>query len=158
MATISYWRWYSNDAGNAPNTNIFLIDISDDGGNSWVNVETIGPGGPETSGGWLQHAFNVGDFVDLTDSVQLRFIAEDDPTDGEGSIVEAAIDDLVIEELLCEDSCAVDFNGDGSLDILDFVAFQTAFQAGDDAADFNGDGLLNILDFVDFQIAFQAGC
>jgi len=158
IASMSYWRWYSNDAGNAPNTNVFVVDISSDGGETWVNVETVGPGGPETSGGWIQHVFNAGDLVELTDSIQLRFIAEDDPDDGEGSIVEAAIDDLKIEELICEDGCAVDFNGDGSLDILDFVAFQTAFQAGDEDADFNGDGILNILDFVAFQGAFVEGC
>ena len=54
--------------------------------------------------------------------------------------------------------CAADFNGDGALNILDFVAFQNAFQAGDAGADANGDGVLNILDFVAFQNQFQAGC
>ena len=55
-------------------------------------------------------------------------------------------------------SCYADFNGDGSLDILDFVSFQGAFQAGDGSADANGDGVLNVLDFVAFQGAFVAGC
>ena len=27
---MSYWRWYSNNTGNAPNTDVFVIDISDD--------------------------------------------------------------------------------------------------------------------------------
>ena len=58
----------------------------------------------------------------------------------------------------CEPDCYADFNGDGSLNILDFVAFQDAFTAGDDAADCNGDGSLNILDFVCFQNTFAAGC
>jgi hypothetical protein len=155
---MSYWRWYSNDAGNAPNTNIFVVDISDDGGNTWTNVETVGPGGIEVSGGWIQHSFNVNDFVELTDSIKLRFIAEDDPTDGQGSIVEAAIDDLQIDELICESGCVADFNNDGVLNILDFVALQVAFQAGDESADINGDGDLNILDFVAYQGLFQDGC
>ena len=55
-------------------------------------------------------------------------------------------------------SCAADFNGDGNLDILDFVALQGAFVDGDPSADINGDGELNILDFVAFQALFQAGC
>jgi choice-of-anchor B domain-containing protein len=158
VASMSYWRWYSNDAGNAPNTNIFVVDISDDGGNTWTNVETVGPGGIEVSGGWIQHSFNVNDFVELTDSIKLRFIAEDDPTDGQGSIVEAAIDDLQIDELICESGCVADFNNDGVLNILDFVALQVAFQAGDESADINGDGDLNILDFVAYQGLFQDGC
>jgi hypothetical protein len=54
--------------------------------------------------------------------------------------------------------CIADFNGDGMLNILDFVAFQTAFVKGDPGADVNGDGVLNILDFVAFQQLFQAGC
>ena len=54
--------------------------------------------------------------------------------------------------------CAADFNGDGSLDILDFVAFQGAFVKGDDSADCDGNGELNILDFVCFQGLFAAGC
>jgi len=53
-------------------------------------------------------------------------------------------------------ACGGDFNGDGALNILDFVAFQTAFQNQDLAADCNGDTLFNILDFVCFQADFLA--
>jgi len=54
--------------------------------------------------------------------------------------------------------CPPDFNGDGALNVLDFVAYQIAFGAGDLAADMNGDGLLNVLDFVIFQATFSVGC
>ena len=54
--------------------------------------------------------------------------------------------------------CAADFNADGSLDILDFVAFQTAFVTHDPSADCDANGAFNILDFVCFQQLFQAGC
>lgn len=68
--------------------------------------------------------------------------------------VRMGIDNVIIGEA----PCAADFNGDGMLDILDFVALQAAFQAGDASADINGDGDLNILDFVAFQALFAAGC
>jgi hypothetical protein len=55
-------------------------------------------------------------------------------------------------------ACAADFNGDGDLNILDFVAFQTAWSTGDPKADCNGDDLFNILDFVCFQQLFVNGC
>jgi photosystem II stability/assembly factor-like uncharacterized protein len=55
-------------------------------------------------------------------------------------------------------TCIGDANGDGELNILDFVAFQLLFVAGDPAADCTGDGALSILDFVCFQQAWQAGC
>ena len=93
---ISYWRWYSNSAGAAPNQDIMLIDISNDDGVTWTNVETLGPTGPETGGGWQRHSFRVADFVAPTNTMRMRFIAEDsDP----GSIVEAAIDDFIADDL-----------------------------------------------------------
>ena len=57
-----------------------------------------------------------------------------------------------------QDGCAADVNGDGELNILDFVAFQELFVAGDPGADCDANGALNILDFVCFQGVFNAGC
>jgi len=57
-----------------------------------------------------------------------------------------------------EIDCEADVNGDGSLDILDFVAFQTLFTSGDPSADCTDDDVLNVLDFVCFQGVFLAGC
>ncbi len=56
------------------------------------------------------------------------------------------------------DLCAADFNDDGVLNVLDVVAFQTAFALGDPRADFNGDGALNVLDIVAYQTALAVGC
>jgi len=158
-AVISYVRWYSNDTGNQPNANVFKVDVSDDGGATWTNVETVGPSGDEVIGGWIPASFTVEQFVDLTNEVRVRFVAEDDPSDGEGSIVEAGVDDFNVERFECEQiDCPADFNGDGEANILDFVAFQGAFAAGDSSADCNGDDSLNILDFTCFQAVFAAGC
>lgn len=55
-------------------------------------------------------------------------------------------------------SCPADFNNDGIVNTLDFLAFLNAFSAGDPAADFNGDGIINTLDFLDFLNAFNTGC
>jgi len=54
--------------------------------------------------------------------------------------------------------CRADIDGDGSLTIFDFLAFQNAFDAGDLLADFDGDGTLTIFDFLTFQNEFDAGC
>lgn len=56
------------------------------------------------------------------------------------------------------DECAADFNGDGTVNTLDFLAFLNAFSAGDPSADFNGDGTVNTLDFLAFLNAFNDGC
>jgi hypothetical protein len=55
-------------------------------------------------------------------------------------------------------ACAADFNGDGALNVLDFVYFQLAWQAKEAAGDCDGNGAWNILDFVCFQQVFVAGC
>ena len=100
-ATISYYRWYSNDTGAAPNADVFVVDISNNGGATWQNAETVGPSGPGTSGGWIYHEFPVADFVTPTGQVKLRFVASDEDA---GSLVEAALDDFKIVALECTPS------------------------------------------------------
>ncbi len=95
-ARIGYWRWYSNTTGASPNADVFVIDINN--GGSWVNVETVGPTGDGTSGGWIYHEFRIADFVTPNSTIQMRFIASDE---GSGSIVEAAIDDFVAFAVEC---------------------------------------------------------
>ncbi|MFG0284938.1 MAG: GC-type dockerin domain-anchored protein [Phycisphaerales bacterium JB039] len=57
-----------------------------------------------------------------------------------------------------EGACRVDLDGSGSLDLFDFLAFQTLFALGDLKADFTGDGGLDFFDFLAFQNEFAAGC
>jgi choice-of-anchor B domain-containing protein len=107
---VSYWRWYSNDQGGAPHTDVFKVDVSNDGGAGWVNVETVGPTGPETSGGWYRHEFIVDQFVTPTTLTRFRFVASDTGVD---SVVEAAIDDVSITRVSCS-GARVFCSGDGS--------------------------------------------
>jgi len=108
--TIRYWRWYANN-GNGTVDDIFEVDISDDGGSSWENVEILGPVGPGTSGGWIQSTVRIADHVTPTNQIQLRFRASDL---GGGSIVEAAIDDLEIVEFVCAFTIASVSPGSGA--------------------------------------------
>ena len=95
---ITYWRWYSNDQGAAPNADTFNVSISNNGGTTWTTLEVVGPAGPGTGGGWIQASFRVADFVPPTASVRVRFVASDL---GSGSIVEAAIDDFSVTDVTC---------------------------------------------------------
>ncbi|MDZ4771846.1 MAG: choice-of-anchor B family protein [Planctomycetota bacterium] len=107
---VSYWRWYSNDQGAAPNADVFKVDVSNNGGSSWVNVETVGPTGPDTVGGWRRHEFIVNPFVTPTTLTRFRFVAADTGAD---STIEAGIDDVHIERVSCSGTrifCA----GDGT--------------------------------------------
>ncbi|MSR63702.1 MAG: choice-of-anchor B family protein [Planctomycetes bacterium] len=95
---VSYWRWFSNYQDIFNINDSFVVDISNDGGASWVNLETVVPGDPDALGGWIRHEARIADFVAPTNLVQLRFKAQDL---GSGSIVEAAIDDLQVLDYDC---------------------------------------------------------
>jgi hypothetical protein len=56
------------------------------------------------------------------------------------------------------DDCPADCTGDGNLNILDFVCFQSAWKDHQASGDCDHNGLFNILDFVCFQGLFQQGC
>lgn len=155
-AMISYARWYSNNAGGAPNADVFEVFVSDDDGANYELVETVGPAGAGTSGGWIETGFNVSDFVDLTSTIRVKFVASDL---GTGSIVEAGVDDFRIFGASCDaDSCLADLTGDGVLDFFDVSAFLTALGSKDPIADFTGDGQLDFFDVSAFLTAFGDGC
>jgi choice-of-anchor B domain-containing protein len=95
---VAYWRWYSNDTGADPENDVFVVEISNDGGAGWSTVESVGPSGADVHGGWVRHEVRVADLVAPTATVQLRFVASDESS---GSIVEAAIDDFEVFDLEC---------------------------------------------------------
>jgi hypothetical protein len=71
-----------------------------------------------------------------------------------GGITNTGIDNVASDTF----GCAADINGDGVLNILDFVAFQAAWQNQDPKGDCTADGSYNILDFVCYQALFVDGC
>ena len=151
---ISYARWFSNDASAQPNTEVFTVEISNNNGASWTQVEVVGPTGPETSGGWITREFDVGSIVAPTAQVRVRFVAEDpDP----GSLVEAGVDDFRVTRQVCDPAPSFqrgDVNGDGMLSLPDAIeTLAVLFLAGNlplcrDAIDTNDSGLLEISDAI----------
>ncbi len=55
-------------------------------------------------------------------------------------------------------TCYPDCDGSGTLDIDDFICFQTFFAIGDPYADCDASGSLDIDDFICFQTFFAIGC
>ncbi len=86
-ATVKYWKWYTNDTGDSAADDTWMVDVSADGGLTWVNLETQTDSYRE----WKPYDFDLGEYVPLTNQVVLRFVASDY---GDQSIVEAAVDDF----------------------------------------------------------------
>lgn len=102
---VQYSRWYSNTFGNAPEADEFVVEISNDNGATWTNLETVGPGGAEVSGGWFSKSFRISDFVEPTDQMRFRFTASDL---GDGSVVEAGIDGFQVVRVHCSKNVVSD--------------------------------------------------
>ncbi len=58
----------------------------------------------------------------------------------------------------CPQACYPDCDAGGSLNIDDFICFQTFFAIGDAYADCDASGALNIDDFICFQTFYAIGC
>ena len=126
---IRYWRWFSNHLGPAPlQQDALVVEITNDGGTTWHAVETVGPTGPGTSGGWVLHQFRVADVVAPTAQERLRFVASDlaNPSN-----VEAGIDDLAVLDLDCPASgpttyCTAKTNSQGCTPAIAFSGSPSA--------------------------------
>jgi len=100
---LSYWRWYVNApaTGANPGADWWQVQVSADGGESWVKVEET----LTQDISWRRNAFAIADYVPLTDAFRIQFTASDSlrPNQGlefdGGSLIEAAVDDLVIHDV-----------------------------------------------------------
>jgi len=87
---VRYSRWFTNDQGNAPGeaTDSLRVEVSDDDGVSWTQIDEVGEGTPLA---WVTVEHDLGEAISSTSQVRFRFTAADQ---GEGSLVEAGIDDF----------------------------------------------------------------
>jgi hypothetical protein len=83
---VRYYRWYSNNTGFL-DPDEWVVDVSPDGGDSWVRIETDG----KSDQRWRFVERNLADFIPLTSQVRFRFIASDE---GYVSVIEAGVDDF----------------------------------------------------------------
>ncbi len=95
---LTYWRWFSNIAGSAPGEDTMTVHLSNNGGTSWTLVETLGPNNLDSVGGWIKSDIRIATFLAPTNNMRVRFLASDLIN---GSIVEAAVDDVRIIDFDC---------------------------------------------------------
>jgi hypothetical protein len=105
-AYVSYSRWYSNNAGSAPNADSMPVEISADNGATWIQLENVA----ENAGVWVDKTFRINNYVTPSAQVRLRFRAQDL---GSGSIVEAGVDDVRVYGANCVLPIIGDLDGNG---------------------------------------------
>jgi hypothetical protein len=147
-ATITYSRWFFRDnVGDA-----LVVDVSNDNGATWTPVHSVA--NPTTDGAntaWENASFVIGDFVEPTAQVRVRFTASDA---GTPSIIEAGIDNFRVEEIVCEPGtiCEADIapqGGNGSVDVDDLLAVINSWgKCADCAADINGNQVVDVDDLL----------
>lgn len=141
----------------------FGLSIAMDNGVVAIGARTDGDNGIDSGSAYL---------FDVATGVQIAKLLPSDGAANDQFGLSIAIDNGVIavgstlDDDLGADSgsaylfglCRADFNGDGTVNTLDFIAYLNAFNAGDPSADVNGDGVVNTLDFLAFLNAFNEGC
>ncbi len=98
---LVYWRWYTNNLGNNPNEDYWVVQVSSDGGAAWVDLERT----TASANSWTEKTFVLSSYIALTSQVVVRFVASDA---GNNSLLEAAVDDFeingTIQPMAVEDS------------------------------------------------------
>ena len=153
---LSYSRWwYNDDLDDDP----FDVEISNDDGQTWFLIERV----TNTLGGWVAREVHVTDYVALTAEMKIRFSAADF---GASSIDEGGVDAIRIRDVVCNQADC-DFDGDGDVDLDDYVFFPDCMAGPDtppdpsstteaqclEAFDFDADNDVDLENFAAFQRA-----
>lgn len=108
QSKLVYSRWYSNNAGASPNADSMPVQISTNDGATWSQIELV----TENAGAWVRREIQLPG--EPSAQTRIRFVARDL---GSGSIVEAAVDDVSLTQLVCPPD--IDINRDENEDLLD---------------------------------------
>ncbi|MBX3362502.1 MAG: choice-of-anchor B family protein [Phycisphaeraceae bacterium] len=161
---VSYWRWFVNGIGSEASNESLTIDISNDGGWTWTNLEVVNNASGQDDGGWFYAEHRLAGRIPFTSQMRVRFVAADYPL--AFTTVEAAIDDFRVIDVGCT-YCPADYNTSGSADVLDLLDFFSDFGLCFDSPlpcgefgnpDVNADDAVDVLDFLDFLDFFGQGC
>jgi hypothetical protein len=148
---VAYSRWFSDNRGNAPDTNDLVVQISNDNGSTWTTLETV----TADADAWVRREFRVSDFVAPTATMRLRFIARDSTN----ALVEAGIDEVSAFATRCgAPACPGDWNGDGVIDFNDLLEYLNDYNAQAPRADINLDGIVDFNDLLEYLNLYNAPC
>ena len=138
--SMAVW-YYCDDTTTTPaQADKLRIEVTN-GGGTWVLMEEI-----SANLQWAVRNYTIENFVGLTNTVQIRMVATDNPNN---SVTEAGLDEFVVSvaECISAPACPADINGDGVVDSGDLGTLLSAW--GTTKADLDGD---NATDSTDLGI------
>jgi hypothetical protein len=92
-ARLTLSRWHFNNAPAPESGDYFTIDVSSDGGSSWVSLETLS--GTVNANEWTPVAFDLQSYRPLTAQMKIRVRSADGI--GSDATVESAVDQVHVE-------------------------------------------------------------
>ena len=151
-AVLTYYRWYTNDVGDNGGNDKWVVGVSNNGGITWTDLENTS----SSSLSWDKKRYVLSNYIDLTDEMKFKFVAEDIAYNGDdgtgGSLVEAGLDDFLIEYVSDGSGILGDVNSDETVDVLDVVVLVNMILGSEPinygTADLNSDNQINVQDII----------
>ena len=149
---LTYYRWYTNNVGDNGGNDKWVVSVSNNGGITWEDLENSS----SSSISWEKKRFILSNYIDFTDEMKFKFVAEDISYEGDagsgGSLVEAALDDFLIEYISDGSGILGDINNDEMIDVLDVVLLVNMILGSESpnyaTADINNDNQINVQDII----------
>ncbi len=95
LAHLGYSRWWANATGRTGVDDMFIIEVSNNNGQTWTQIEQVW-GGKHNE--WYEVEIVLENVIALTDQMRIRFVAEDMGwAYPYNSLVEAGIDEFRVE-------------------------------------------------------------
>ncbi len=153
VGSVSFCYWYRNSGGGQNvQDDVFLAEVSDDNGATWIPILTVGPTGTGTTGEWAREEILFSDVPDfeVNERFRIRFNANDL---NQTSRVEAAVDNITMISVNCdpqEPGCEGDIDGNDVVDVNDVLQLLSAWGSDCDGcpSDVNDDGALDVNDVL----------
>ncbi len=138
QVSMAVWFFCDDIVTTPAQADVVRIEVSN--GGAWVLMEEI-----RSNLSWAVKTYNVGSFVSLNSTVQVRVVAKDNPND---SISEVGLDEFMVSvaECISTPACPSDLNGDGAIDAADLATLLGSW--GGAKNDLDGDGVVAASDLA----------
>ncbi|MCK4874185.1 MAG: hypothetical protein KAS72_15795 [Phycisphaerales bacterium] len=135
VTEVNYAYWLNDDPGVplGPEDSFTVQVATNPAGTNWTVVRTY----TEAAAEWRTDTIVIGDEIEATSTVRIRFVATELEPDNK---LEAALDAVYITSILCEqEECLGDLDGDNDIDQADLGILLAAYGLND-SGDIDGDG------------------